>query len=399
MTTKEILLITDPQRPSEQVASLESAITELGLICRACCPEDALNLAKSNHPFAAAVLTLEGLSASSLHAEIKPLLHELNRLTIQTLVLADPNQNQAGPIADGDRGIFTVDSRESIDMFKGRLAALRDVRGHIQNLYQEIQRLKLVGQPLSHHFQEVNEEMHLAARLQRDFLPKSLPELPGLKFTTVFRPATWVSGDIYDIMRLDEEHVGFYVADAVGHGMPAALLTIFIKRALITKRITGHNYELVDPGEALMMLNNDLLNQHLSDFQFVTCCYGILNYKTLELRIANGGHPMPLRIDCNHLNHELDVRGSLLGVFDNQSWETQTFQLHQGDKLLLYSDGVELAFTNEGPESTLQFRHEFAYLSNLDIESMCNQLAQIIDMEEGSLHPRDDVTIVGLQIQ
>ena len=51
-----------------------------------------------------------------------------------------------------------------------------------------------------------------------------------MQFHTLFRPASHVSGDLYDVMRLDEDHIGFYMADAVGHGMPAALLTMFIKR-------------------------------------------------------------------------------------------------------------------------------------------------------------------------
>ena len=148
----------------------------------------------------------------------------------------------------------------------------------------------------------------LASRLQRDFLPRNLPEIPGFKFATIYRPATWVSGDIYDIMRLDEEHVGFYVADAVGHGMPAALLTMFIKRALVTKRIRGNEYCLIEPGMALAQLNTDMVSQDLSNFQFATCCYGILNTKTLRLRVANAGHPPPMLINGDAQTSEL-VRG------------------------------------------------------------------------------------------
>ena len=60
-----------------------------------------------------------------------------------------------------------------------------------------------------------------------------------MHFHTLFRPAGYVSGDLYDVARLDERRIGFYVADAVGHGMPAALLTMFIKHALVTKEVRG----------------------------------------------------------------------------------------------------------------------------------------------------------------
>lgn len=287
---------------------------------------------------------------------------------------------------------------ESLDMLHGRLATLLDLRKTLNSLNNEIQRLKLLNEPLGSHFAQVDEEMRLAARLQQDFLPRSLPEVPGIHFATVYRPASWVSGDIYDVMRLDEEHIGFYIADAVGHGMPAALLTMFIKRALITKRIEGNAYSLVEPGSALECLNDDMIQQDLSSFQFVTCCYGFLNIRTLRLRIASAGHPPPMLINKNGQMSELDVGGSLLGVFPEQKFETALVQLHQGEKLLIYSDGVEVAFVNEGPDEPLRFRKEFGNLADCDIQTMCDELVQIIDREEGSLHPQDDVTIVGLQL-
>ena len=82
-------------------------------------------------------------------------------------------------------------------------------------------------------------------------MSRRLPEVGPIRFGALYRPATWVSGDIYDVVRLDETHVGFYVADAVGHGMPAALLTMFIKKALLTKRILGHTYEILPPHVSL----------------------------------------------------------------------------------------------------------------------------------------------------
>src|SRR5947207_11229487 len=93
----------------------------------------------------------------------------------------------------------------------------------------------------------LDEELRLAARVQQDFLPKSLPSVGDVRFQYLFRPAGHVSGDLYDVMRLDETHVGFYMADAVGHGMPAALLTMFLKQALTTKEIFPGGYRLLPP--------------------------------------------------------------------------------------------------------------------------------------------------------
>ena len=174
-------------------------------------------------------------------------------------------------------------------------------------------------------------------------------------------------------------------------------MTMFIKRSIVTKNIIGRDYELIDPAEVLEKLNADLIEQELSNFQFATGCYGILNTETLGLQIASAGHPAPLLIE-NSESDELDVSGSLLGVFPEVKYETQTFQMHKGQKLLIFSDGVEVAFVNEGPDKPLRFRKEFGDLSHYDIQTMCDKLMAIINTEEGSLHPRDDVTILGIEL-
>jgi serine phosphatase RsbU (regulator of sigma subunit) len=292
-----------------------------------------------------------------------------------------------------------VNRDESCETLQGRLATLFDLQPTIQGLLEEMERLRLVSQPLGEHFNQVGEEMRLASRLQRDFLPRELPQIEGLRFATIFRPATWVSGDIYDVMRLDEEHIGFYLADAVGHGMPAALLTMFIKHALVMKRVEGNSYTLIEPGAALEQLNGDMVQQELNNFQFATCCYGLLNTRSRQLRVANAGHPPPLVINRAGQMKEVDITGSLLGVFPELTYETKTVQLHPGDKLVLYSDGVEHAFESNGPDEPLRFRQECDDLGNRDIQTMCEKLVEIINHQEGSLHPRDDVTIVGIEFE
>src|SRR5207249_7672462 len=122
------------------------------------------------------------------------------------------------------------------------------LQSEITELQLEVNALRCRDESLKFYMHRVDEEMRLAARLQQDFLPKSLPQLGRVHFHALFRPAGYVSGDLYDVMRLDEKHIGFYMADAVGHGMPAALLTMFIKNALVTKQITDNGYRLLTPG-------------------------------------------------------------------------------------------------------------------------------------------------------
>lgn len=130
-------------------------------------------------------------------------------------------------------------------------------------------------------------QLRLAGQLQRDFLPKFLPHIKGLHWSVVFRPAEIVSGDIYDVARIDERHIGFYVADVVGHGMPAALLTIFLKHSIVMRQTIGNTYQIFTPAEVLQNLNQKMYEQGLSGSQFATCCYCLLNIETMELTCAS----------------------------------------------------------------------------------------------------------------
>jgi sigma-B regulation protein RsbU (phosphoserine phosphatase) len=395
MLRKSRVLIIHPD--SIMPESLGEALEDMDMESSVCRPENALEEISKGKDLDAVVLAYQKLA--DLDKEIgTDVLQKLRRLSVNTLILADRAERNRSTNPELQEGLFWIGPNESAEMIKGRLSTLIDMKPILDQMSMELNAVRMTTQPLNNYFSQVDEEMRLASRLQKDFLPKELPQLPGIRFSTVYRPATWVSGDIYDIMRLDEDHVGFYIADAVGHGMPAALLTMYIKRALVTKRITGHKYTIIEPGVALGRLNDDMVAQNLSNFQFATCCYGILNIKTLSLRVANAGHPMPMHIDKDSQNHELNVTGSLLGVFEQQEYETKVFQLNPHEKLLLYSDGVELAFVNEGPDKPLRFRKEFGDLSHYDMKKMCDKLVEIINKEEGSLHPRDDLTIVGLEI-
>src|SRR5437868_3997548 len=134
----------------------------------------------------------------------------------------------------------------------------------MEALRGELEAVRRRDEALNTYLRKMDEELRLAARLQQDFLPKSMPQVGRVRFHTLFRPAGYVSGDLYDVMRLDERRCGFYMADAVGHGVPAALLTMFIKNALVTKEITAGSYRLLDPGTAMARLNDALVGQNLS---------------------------------------------------------------------------------------------------------------------------------------
>jgi sigma-B regulation protein RsbU (phosphoserine phosphatase) len=279
------------------------------------------------------------------------------------------------------------------------IARIEQLQTELECLRKEINFLNRRDETLHFHMHRLDEELRLAARLQQDFLPKTLPQVGPIHFHTLYRPAGYVSGDLYDVARLDEAHVGFYIADAVGHGMPAALLTMFIKHALVTKQILPGGYRLLDPGEALSLLNAALVEQNLTHATFATALYGTINVNTLVCRFAGAGHPPPLilRGDGSVLNIHGD--GPLLGIFAGEKFGDSQVQLLRGDRLFVYTDGIEVAFSDDQVQNTQQWRAEIQRRGHLPTEQLLKELADSLDRESGSLSPHDDVSIIVAEVK
>jgi sigma-B regulation protein RsbU (phosphoserine phosphatase) len=290
------------------------------------------------------------------------------------------------------------------------LRALLNTRSITRGLETELRILRAHQGGLADTFGKIDEELRLAAQLQREFLPRTFPQVKHLECRVLFRPAGYVSGDIYDVMRLDESHVGFFIADAVGHGVPAALMTMFIKRSLVTKE-TGPNilggYRIIPPAEALAQLNRDMIEQQSGGrCRFATACYGILNTGDLSFSFARAGHPFPLILHRDGSTTALEPDGGLLGVFAEETFEQRTYQLAPGERLLLFSDGFELAFPK--PDAADQNAAEVSpdayytdYLKQLatgPLEPAMQRLADLLDTQAGSLNQRDDLTALVLAI-
>jgi sigma-B regulation protein RsbU (phosphoserine phosphatase) len=214
----------------------------------------------------------------------------------------------------------------------------------------------------------------------------------------LYKPAGWVSGDIYDIMRLDETHLGFYVADVVGHGMPAALFTMFIKKALLTKRIAGRTYEIVSPAASLAALNNDICEQDLSSCQFCTAVYCVMDAESLMLTYSRAGHPEPIILRAAGTVEMRRTPGSLLGIFPGEKFYPTDVKLCRGDRLLLYSDGAECGLFGRHRCNEEQIRQGAVALAGLSLDEMFAQISARINADRAANGAEDDVTVVVMDV-
>jgi sigma-B regulation protein RsbU (phosphoserine phosphatase) len=276
------------------------------------------------------------------------------------------------------------------------------VQREVDALRLELDVLRRRDEALNICIRKFDEELRWAARLQRDFLPRTMPQVGQVRFHNLFRPAGYVSGDLYDVARLDERRVGFYMADAVGHGVPAALLTMFIKHALQTKEIgvpgDPGGYRLLDPGEALRRLNERLLEQNLTQSTFATAVYGVIDVETLQVTLARAGHPCPVLLRADGTVETLESDGSLLGIFPDEKFQDCSVQLRPGDRLVVYSDGVEVAFGGSPAGDATPWHEAMNNIRSLPSEDFLEQVADRLDREPGSATPKDDLTVLILEV-
>jgi len=275
-----------------------------------------------------------------------------------------------------------------------QIHALLRVKKRHDHLTEKSAEFHRVHHRLQEAYQQIDHELELARRVQQSLLPQTLPEVPPIRFAVHYRPSGRVGGDFYDVFRLDEHHVGFYVADVMGHGVPASLLTIFLKKAVKTKEIHGQNYRLLPPDEVLQHLNRELLEQALAESPFITMVYVLLDRRTCSLSFARAGHPHPLYIPRRGPVELWQTHGSLLGVFEtNFTLETQC--LRPGDKFMLYTDGFESRTDHPNPQDVERLLSCAERHRTLAIEPFVAASAR--DLLEKTPQP-DDFTLLGLEV-
>ena len=248
---------------------------------------------------------------------------------------------------------------------------------------------------------KLHDELQSAASIQREYLPPEMPELDSVELGIIYRPASYVSGDIYDITPLDEHHTAFFLADAVGHGVPAALMTMIITQGLRKTEGDPHDPAIVEPRDALARLNS-VMTAHRSatSTRFATAVYAVHDNRTNTFTIAGAGHPPALVVRAKTGATELvESQGPLLGIFDDLEFEQTTIELQQGDVLIFYSDGFEVAFPAQDgsierrlPTDTYMDELATAGRNQIDLQTSMRALEASLDHQTGSLHQPDDIT-------
>lgn len=183
--------------------------------------------------------------------------------------------------------------------------------------------------------QRIEEDLRAAAGIQQSLLPRRLPRVENLEIAWRFQPCTYIGGDIFNVFRLDREHLGGYMVDVSGHGVPSALVTVSVAQAL---QPTPPFFEILPPVQVCTALDREYPLERFGTF--LTMIYLVLNVTNGELVYTNAGHPPMVLLHRDGSIELLSEGGSIIGLDGMVPfWEARR-QLEAGDRLVLYTDGV-----------------------------------------------------------
>ena len=272
----------------------------------------------------------------------------------------------------------------------------------------ELRRLHIELEKTNARLAQVNYRMSVdlkaAAKIQKTFLPREVPRIPGVDFAWVCRPCDELAGDGLNVIPLGDGKVGIYILDVVGHGVASALLSVTMSRLLSPPTdpssilIQGGGVgDLTPPAEVAARLNQ-LFPFDSATEQFATMVYGILNAGTGEFRYVSAGHPGPVYLPAGAPPVILEGEGFPIGLADG-AYEERSVRLRAGDRLYLYSDGATEAMDPAGkPFGDARFLQAIGQRrSELLADSVGTLLKQIAQWHRAE-SPQDDISILAVEV-
>jgi len=238
-----------------------------------------------------------------------------------------------------------------------------------------------------------------AEKIQRSLLPGSMPEVAGVHFLTRYVPCEQIGGDFYNVFRIDEKKIGLFIADVSGHGVPSAMITVFLKQEIFhyAKDVlkNGH-YSVVRPGDVLKRFNRSFMANRIGEGSyFVTIAYGVFDIESREISISIAGHhALPVIKRSGGRLETIDIRSYPIGWFETEEeYEEKNYILYRGDTLYLYTDGVLDAARREG---YIDFEAVYALFQKRNVESAFDRMVR--EYVKKKKTEKDDITLLALSI-
>lgn len=239
---------------------------------------------------------------------------------------------------------------------------------------------------------KIEEQLNVARIIQRTFLPKSNPVLPGYDISGTNLSSLQVGGDYYDFIKIVSDQTGIVIGDVSGKGIPAALIMASFRASLIAE--IRNNYSIRTICEKV----NTLLCESLEPGNFVTAVYGVLDSKNHIFTFTNCGHDLPILLKNNDETDYFREGGPVLGLSPDSKYESRAIMIQPGEIIVFYTDGVTEVFNDEGEAFGLKRLVEIVKIHK---NEPAHKIEEIIINEvknfAGKKHVFDDLTMIILK--
>ncbi len=250
-------------------------------------------------------------------------------------------------------------------------------------------------------------DLKAAAKVQRSLLPADDVEIPRTTIAWRYVPCQGLAGDFLNVFPLDEEHVGLFVVDVSGHGVPSSLMAVTVGRfltpkvsdqSLLVRQGPDGRIAVARPAEVATQLNRLFQADDFSGLYF-TLLYGVLHLPTGRFDYCSGGHPALVRLPAGGGDVELHATESFpIAFVPDVEYEQKTLQLVPGDRLFLYSDGVPEAMDKDrNPYGDDAMAACIAQFRGAPIEAGVKGLLEAVETWCQPNGPLDDVSILGVE--
>ncbi len=245
------------------------------------------------------------------------------------------------PIISNERviGVFDLESDHLAEYDEDDLAVLNLLASHVAIIIEKVQLHEQMVEK-----KRIEAQLEIARQVQLELLPDRDPQLKGFDISAYVFPTEEVSGDYYDWVKIFDDQIGSVVADAVGKGIPAALLMSFLRASLRASVQVGYA-----PHIAMSKVNN-LLWDSVEDHQFITAIYGILDETNRTLVFSNAGHNPPLLMSADGKHRYVEYGDTPLGMFYDARYHQHFILFEPGQTMVIYTDGITEATNESGEE-------------------------------------------------
>lgn len=287
---------------------------------------------------------------------------------------------------------------------------LRDKKGRIigtMGIGRDISELKNKEQELKRVNDQIAEDLRMAAKLQQTFLPQSYPSFtdakgrPLIQFHHFYKSDAELSGDFCSIYRLSDTKAGLLICDVMGHGVRAALVTGIIYT--IADELVGQSES---PGDFLTALNQRLapVLQTGEEYLFATAAYFTVDVASGELAGSLAGHAPPFLIqprtgNVSQLETAGEISGPALAIVEDYAYPSVCAQLHPGDELLMYTDGICEAMNASDAEFGVEHLQETIHDYNkFPLQELVSRIIEVVQNYAGSTKLGDDICLLGFKL-